>query len=303
MELVFVLLQLILIIALSPLITGIIAKVKNNLRMRKGPGIFQPYYNIFKLLNKEIILPENSSWIFKAAPYAVLASSAAAAAIIIPGACSGFPSYAGDFFVLVFVLAFGRFFMALAGLDTGSAFGGMGSSREMFISSLVEPAALLALFAVSLSSGSTSPSAIVGEATNIHFSPVIAGVALFIVMLAETSRIPVDNRETHLELTMIHEAMVLEYSGRNLALIEFASHIKQIVFLTIIANTALPTADLAGGGMYAAGIYALKVLALAGAVAVVEVSTAKIRLFRAVDLMAFCFVLSLLAVIVSAMGM
>lgn len=301
MKLGFVVLQIIVFIALSPLVTGIIAKVKNNLRMKKGPPVLQPYYNMFKLLGKEVILPENSSWIFKAAPYAALASAVTAAVIMIPIMPQGVPAYAGDFFALIFVLAFGRFFMALAGLDTGSAFGGMGSSREMFISALVEPAALLALFAVSLSSGSTAPASVASSA--IHFAPVIAGVALFIVMLAETSRIPVDNRETHLELTMIHEAMVLEYSGRNLALIEAASHIKQLVFLTIIANTALPTADLASGGIHAAGIYMLKVTALAGAVAIVEVSTAKLRLFRVVDLLAFGFVMSLLAVIVSAMGM
>jgi len=301
MKTAFVFLQVAALIAVSPLITGIISKVKNNLRMRKGPGVFQPYYNLVKLLGKEIIVPENSSWIFRFAPYAALASSVAAAAIILPAATKGFHLYAGDLFVLVFVLAFGRFFVALAGLDAGSAFGGMGSSREMFISAVAEPAALLALFAVSLASGSTDPSA-AASATG-HFAPVIAGAALFIVMLAETSRIPVDNRETHLELTMIHEAMILEYTGRNLALIELASHVKQLVFLTIIANIAVPTGDFASGGIAAIGVYALKLLALSGVIAAVEVSTAKIRLFRVVDLLAFGFVLSTLAVIVSAMGM
>jgi formate hydrogenlyase subunit 4 len=299
MKTAFAIVQVLLVVAVSPLITGMIAKLKNNLRMKKGPGVLQPYYNLYKLFGKEEILPENSSWIFRAAPFAALGSSVYAACIMLPLALSGYQGCFGDYFVLIFVLAFGRFFTALAGLDTGSAFGGMGASREMFISSLAEPAALLALFAVSLEAGSTAPAA----ATAMHFSPVIAGIALFIIMIAETSRIPVDNRETHLELTMIHEAMVLEYTGKNLALIELASHVKQMVFLTMVANIALPTAGFAAGGVAAAAFFALKIAALSGIVAVMEVSTAKIRLFRVVDLLAMAFVISSLAVIVSVMGM
>jgi len=301
MKTIFVPLQVILIIMISPLVTGVIAKVKNNLRMKIGASIFQPYYNIFKLFCKEVIIPGNSSWIFRFAPYAALASSVAAASIIIPLAPAGFRSFSGDLFALLFIFALGRFFTALAGLDAGSSFGGMGASREMFIGALAEPAALLSLFAVSMSNGSTVP--IPSSISIAHYSPVIAGFALFIVMLAETSRIPIDNRETHLELTMIHEAMVLEYSGRNLALIEIASHIKQLVFLTLIANTALPRIGFMSGAAPSIGFYVVKVLALAGVVAIIEVSTAKIRLFRAADLLAFGFVLSSIAVIVSAMGM
>lgn len=283
-------LQIVVLIAVSPFITGLIKKIKNFIRLRKGPGVFQPYYDLAKLAGKEEVISRDTSWIFAFAPYAVI-GSVTAALLLVPAFGPGISlNRAGDLIAMIFILAFGRFFMALAGLDAGSAFGGMGSSREMFISSLVEPVALLSVFAVSLNCGSTDAQAVASYGT-FRFSTLVATGALFAVTIAETSRIPVDNRETHLELTMIHEAMVLEYSGRSLALIELASHIKQVLFFSVIAAVAVPF-----------GNYAVKMLAIAAAVAALEVSMAKMRLFRVVDMMSFSFVLSVIAVVISAMG-
>lgn len=274
------------IILISPLVSGIIAKIKNNLRMRRGPGIFQPYHNLIKLFHKEEVVSEVGSWIFRVAPYIVLSSSILAALLV-------HTRHIGDFILIIFVLALGRFFLALAGIDAGSSFGGMGSSREMFLSGLAEPAAILSIFAVSLNAGTTN----IGEIFSPHtvkLSSVVAGLSLLMVAIAETSRIPVDNQETHLELTMIHEAMVLEYSGRSLAFIEIASYIKQIVFFSLIANILFP-----GFGII---MYVLKILGISAAISFIEVSVAKMRLFRAVDFLAFSFVIGLAAIVISVMG-
>lgn len=274
------------IILIAPLVSGIIAKIKNNLRMRRGPGIFQPYHNLIKLFYKEEVVSEVSSWIFRVAPYIVLSSSILAALLV-------HTRHIGDFILIIFVLALGRFFLALAGIDAGSSFGGMGSSREMFLSGLAEPAAILSIFAVSLNAGTTN----IGEIFSPHtvkLSSVVAGLSLLMVAIAETSRIPVDNQETHLELTMIHEAMVLEYSGRSLAFIEMASYIKQIVFFSLIANILFP-----GFGII---MYVLKILGISAAISFIEVSVAKMRLFRAVDFLAFSFVIALAAIVISIMG-
>ncbi|OGS28129.1 MAG: hypothetical protein A2297_09580 [Elusimicrobia bacterium RIFOXYB2_FULL_48_7] len=293
--------QTLLLIALAPLLSGVIRKIKNNIRMRKGPGILQPYYNFFKLLSKDEVISENTSWLFRAAPYVVL-SSTVAALLLVPAAPFGFGmDLMGDFIVVVFLLALGRFFIALAGLDAGSAFGGMGSSREMFLSSLVEPVMLLAVFTVSINSGSTNLSAVY-SAPYLRLSSLIAGVALFIAAIAETSRIPVDNQETHLELTMVHEAMVLEYSGKSLALIELASHIKQIIFFTLIANILFPAGAMLAGPALNLVLFFIKLLSICAIVAIIEVSIAKMRLFRVVDFLSFGFVISVVALLVSVMG-
>jgi len=291
MKTVLILAQVLSLIAVSPLISGIIRKIKNNIRMRKGPGIFQPYYDLAKLFGKEEVVSDNTSWIFRAAPFVVLASSVCALSLVPVFAPAVSFSIMGDFLALIFILALGRFFIALAGLDAGSAFGGMGSSREMFISTFAEPVALLSIFAVSLNAGSTDMAA-VSAVYGFRLSSLIAALSLFIVTIAETSRIPVDNQETHLELTMIHEAMVLEYSGKSLALIELAAHIKQILFFSIAAAVVMPWGD-----------FALKMAVIVIAVSLLEVSVAKMRLFRAVDFMSFAFVLSVMAVIISAVGL
>ena len=291
MKTIFVLAQVLSLIAVSPLISGIIRKIKNNIRMRKGAGIFQPYYNLAKLLGKEEVVSDNTSWIFRAAPFVIIASSICALSLVPVFAPTVSFSMMGDFLALIFILSLGRFFIALAGLDAGSAFGGMGSSREMFISTFAEPVALLSAFAVSLNAGSTNLAA-VSVVHGLRLSSVVAAISLFIVTIAETSRIPVDNQETHLELTMIHEAMVLEYSGKSLALIELASHIKQITFFSIVASVVIPWGD-----------FALKMAVIIAAVSLLEVSVAKMRLFRVVDFMSFAFVLSVMAVIISAVGL
>lgn len=287
-----VLLQTLIIIAGAPLISGVIRKIKNNMRMRRGAGVLQPYYNMLKLFRKEEVVSANTSWIFAAAPYVVL-SSVVAALLLVPVVRSG-PAMGsmGDMLAVIFLLALGRFFIALAGLDAGSAFGGMGSSREMFISSIVEPVVLLVFFAVSIQRGSTGFSA--GNAfSGLTASSFIATAALLLVILAETSRIPVDNQETHLELTMVHEAMVLEYSGRSLALIELAAHIKQAMFFVLAAGLIFPS------GLAA---LLLKIAVIGAGIAVLEVSTAKMRLFRVVDFFGFGLVLACIAMIAAVLG-
>ena len=296
--------QIILLIVTAPLLSGLVAKIKNNLRMRKGQSIYQPYYNIAKLFYKDEVISETSSWIFRITPFVVL-SSTLAAAILIPVFIFTTPGYQmGDFLALVFILALGRFFLALAALDTGSSFGGMGASREMFISSLVEPVFCLVIFALSLQFGSTDISEFSGMHA-ISVSSLIAALALFLVAIAETSRIPVDNQETHLELTMVHEAMVLEYSGRSLALIEVASYIKQMIFFFLIAQIIFPISLLSGniGQMFLWVFWFMaRIVIIAIAVALVEVTVAKMRLFRVADFMGFAFVLGIISIVCAILG-
>jgi formate hydrogenlyase subunit 4 len=277
------------LVCLAPLVSGIVTKIKNNLRMRKGQGVLQPYFNLAKLYGKDEVVSETASWIFGFAPYAVFASSLAGL-LLVPAAIPG--TVPADCLTLIFVLAVGRFFIALAALDTGSSFGGMGSSREMFISGLAEPAACLAFFAAALPV-KTSVLAGMGQ-SGFHLSQLGACLALSLVAIAETSRIPIDNQETHLELTMIHEAMVLEYSGRRLALIELASHLKQMVWFSLVAWLAFPAAP--------ALFFPAKVLLIAAGVACLEVCVAKMRLFRAADYFGFALVIALLSAAAAIFG-
>jgi len=305
MKILFCIIQVLALILIAPLVSGIIRKIKNNIRLRKGPGIFQPYYNLTKLLGKEEVVSEQTSWIFRITPYVVLGSSALAL-FLVPVFVSDISlNNMGDFLALIFILALGRFFLALGGLDAGSSFGGMGSSREMFISSFVEPVVLTAIFVISLNARSTSLQA-ASAIASVPFSSIIAAIAMIFVIIAETSRIPVDNQETHLELTMVHEAMLLEYSGRSLALLEMAAHIKQIVFFSLIASVILPfgiAGNVSAGALASSfAVYCLKVMALAVIVSVIEISVAKMRLFRVVDFLNIAFVLSLLGIVILAMG-
>jgi len=297
-------LQIIFFIVSAPLLSGLITKIKNNLRMRKGQSVFQPYYNLAKLFSKDEVIPEAASWIFRVTPFVVLSSTLAAAMLIPVFIFAAAGCHIGDFLALVFIFALGRFFLALSALDTASSFGGMGASREMFISSLVEPALCMVIFAVSLQFGSTDISAFSGRHA-ITISSVVAALALFLVTIAETSRIPVDNQETHLELTMVHEAMVLEYSGRPLALIEMASYIKQMIFFFLIAQIIFPI------GLPAVNItqilpwvlwYLARLGVIAVIVALVEVTVAKMRLFRVADFLGFAFVLGVIASVCAILG-
>lgn len=300
-----IILQLILFIAAAPFLSGLIAKIKNNIRLRQGPSIFQPYYNLAKLFSKGEVVSQTASWIFWVAPF-VLISSTLAAAVLIPVLILASPMHQmGDFLALVFIFSLGRFFLALAALDTGSSFGGMGSSREMFISSLVEPALCLVVFSISLQFNSTDISAFSGMHA-LSVSCIVSAIALFLITIAETSRVPVDNQETHLELTMVHEAMILEYSGRSLAIIEMAAYIKQMILFFLIAQIIFPIAALEtvepAQTIFWLLWYLARIIIIAISVALVEVSVAKMRLFRVADFLGFAFVLGIIAVVCAILG-
>ena len=300
-----ILLQLIFFIVVAPFLSGLIAKIKNSFRMRKGQSVFQPYYNLIKLFSKGEVISQTASWIFKVTPFIVI-SSTLTVALLVPVFILSNPLYrVGDFLAIIFIFALGRFFLALAALDTGSSFGGMGSSREMFISSLVEPVLCLVIFSIFLQFGSTNIFVFSGIHA-VSVSSMVAGIALFLVTIAETSRIPVDNQETHLELTMVHEAMVLEYSGRSLALIEMAAHVKQMIWFFLLAQIIFPIAALSAvnlTGLFSWGLwYLARILIIVITVAVVEVLVAKMRLFRVADFLGFAFVLGVIGSICAILG-
>ena len=299
-------LQLVLLLLVAPLVSGIIKTLKARLQTRRGPGVLQPYQDIFKLLRKGMVVPETASWIFSATPYMVFAT-ATLVGLMIPMTTTHAPlSLFGGVLAVVYLLALGRFFLALAGLDTGSSFGGLGSSREMTVSAIAEPAMMLAVFTVALAANSTNLSEMAKVAVGQSWrflapSQMLAFAALFIVLIAETGRIPVDNPATHLELTMIHEAMVLEYSGPYLALIEWGGAIKQLVLMTLLVNTFFPFGLSPSWSAHAVGVglvfYLSKLLVLACLVVLVETTNAKLRLFRVPELLMVAFILGALALI------
>ena len=297
-------LQIIVIIGLSPLVKGFINKMESRLQCRRGPSIFQPYYNLVKLLQKDAVVSETASWIFSATPYITFVSILVIA-LLVPVLSSQVPlNFTGDIILIIYLFALGRFFLALSSLDTGSAFGGMGGSREMTISSMAEPAMMLSIFTVSLTVGSTNLSNITSTLLNyksLNPSLFLAFAALVIVIIAETGRIPVDNPFTHLELTMIHEGMTLEFSGRYLALMEWASSMKLLLLLTILVNTFLPWGIATGftfpGLIISFALYLVKIGFFAFAIVILESSFAKIRLFRIPNLLGTSFILSVLAII------
>ena len=298
--------QTVLLLLLAPLLTGCIRNWKAKLQNRRGARIWQPYSDLIKFFRKDMVISEHASWVFSFAPYVVFIT-ALVAGLLVPMVTVQAPlSLFGDVLALVGLLALGRFFLALGGLDPGSAFGGMGSSREMTIAAIAEPAMMLAIFTVAITAGSTDISHIVQVAQSpawkvLNPTHVMAFAALFIVLLAETGRIPVDNPATHLELTMIHEAMLLEYSGRYLALMEWGSSIKQLVLMTLLVNIFFPIGMATDTTPAALGIGALvyggKLILIAVAVVVVETTNAKLRLFRVPDLLGAAFVLGTLALL------
>lgn len=299
-----ILLQTLLLLALSPLITGVIRTWKARLQNRRGPRPWQPYFDLAKFLRKDMVVSEHASWIFTVAPLVVFITSLLAGlmvpTILLPAPLSLF----GGALALIGLLALGRFFLALGGLDPASTFGGMGSSREVTLSAIAEPAMMLAIFTVAITAGSTDLSRMalgtqLGVWNLLDPTHVMAFAALFIVVLTETGRIPIDNPATHLELTMIHEAMILEYSGRQLAYMEWGASIKQLVLMSLLVNVFFPpgiATDTAPAAL-AVGllVYAAKLFAVAAAVVVVETTNAKLRLFRVPDLLSAAFVLATLA--------
>jgi len=238
------LVQMTVILVLSPLLTGLVRKVKARLQRRRGASVWQPYRDLRRLLGKEAIVADNASWLFRGAPYFVFAATWVAAALIPTFAANLMFSWSGDLIAITALLGSARFALALAGMDIGTSFGGIGASREMMIASLAEPAMLMIVFSVAIIAGSTQLSTIAEYMLNgqvgLRVSLALALVALLIVALAENGRIPVDNPATHLELTMVHEAMVLEYSGRHLAMIELAAALKLMLYLAMIACVFFP---------------------------------------------------------------
>ncbi len=296
-------LQMLVVLALAPGLTGLVRKIKARLTRRRGAPIIQPYRDLLRLMRKEVVLAENASWLFRVSPYAIFAATWVAAALV-PTFASGLHfSWTADLIAIVALLGSARFFLALAGMDVGTSFGGIGSSREMMIGALAEPAMLLTVFSVALVAGSTQLSNVVNfmasGVVGIRVSLGMALIALIIVAIAENARIPVDNPATHLELTMVHEAMVLEYSGRHLAMIELAAAVKLLLYVALIGCIFLPwgiAPPAAGIGAYLAGfvIFLVK-LALGGAMlAVFETSIAKMRVFRVPDYLGAALMLGLL---------
>jgi formate hydrogenlyase subunit 4 len=296
--------QMLLVLLLAPLLTGFVRKVKARLLRRQGPPLLQPYRDLIRLMRKDVVLADNASWLFRAIPYFVFAATWIAASLV-PTFRSGLLfSWSADLIAIIAVLGSARFFLALAGLDVGTSFGGIGSSREVMIASLAEPAMLMIVFTLALIAGSTQLSTMAAfmnsPQVGLRVSLGLALIALIIVAIAENARIPVDNPATHLELTMVHEAMVLEYSGRHLALIELAAALKLLVYVSLIAclfapwgispPTAEPKLLIAGVAAYTAKLAAGGFL-----LAVFETAIAKMRVFRVPGFLGAALMLALLA--------
>lgn len=297
-------LQMLAVLAVAPLLTGFVRKAKARMLRRQGPPLIQPYRDLARLLRKEVVLANNASWLFRATPYLIFAATWVAAALVPTFASGLLFSWSADLIAIIALLASARFFLALAGMEIGTAFGGIGASREVMIASFAEPAMIMMVFTVALVAGSTqlsTVSAVLGSSgVGLRVSLGLALVALVLVAIAENGRIPVDNPATHLELTMVHEAMVLEYSGRHLALIELASMLKLVLYLSLIACVFLPwqLAPVAAGlGALGIGLIAWLIkLAIGGVLlAVFESSIAKMRVFRVADFLGAGLMLGLLA--------
>jgi formate hydrogenlyase subunit 4 len=298
-------LQTVLLVSLAPLLTGWIKCLKCYCQNRKPPSVLQPYRDLLKLTRKQPVVSIHASWIFIYAPY-IIFSATVLAATVVPFIAVDLPTAASaDVIVLAGFFAFARFFLALAGLDVGTAFGGMGSSREMTISSLAEPAMLMAVFTLAMTASTTNLSIAITHVLNegmvLRPSFLFALFALVLVTVAETGRVPVDNPATHLELTMIHEAMILEYSGKYLALIELASMLKLMLYGTLIANIFCPwgIAEVFSFNALISGLGFIVIkLSILGIVLVIsETMVAKMRLFRVPEYLGFAYLLGLLGML------
>jgi formate hydrogenlyase subunit 4 len=297
-------LQMALVLVAAPLLTGFVRKVRARLQRRRGPSLLQPYRDLYRLLRKEIVLAESASWLFRASPYLIFAFTWVAASLVPTFATGLVFSWTADLIAIVALLGSARFFLALAGLDVGTSFGGIGSSREAMIASLAEPAMLLIVFPLALVAGSTQLSTVAAfmasPQAGLSVSVGLALVAFIMVAIAENARIPVDNPATHLELTMVHEAMVLEYSGRHLAMIELAASMKLLLYASLLACLFAPW-GLATSGMgaaaYAVGAasYVVKVTIIGILLAVFETAIAKMRVFRVPEFLGAALMLGLLA--------
>jgi formate hydrogenlyase subunit 4 len=299
-------LQMLLVLVLSPLLTGFVRKVKAHLLRRQGPPLLQPYRDLIRLMRKDVVLADSASWLFRVVPYVIFAATWVAASLV-PTFRSGLLfSWTADLIAIIALLGSARFSLALAGLDVGTSFGGIGSSREVMIASLAEPATLVIVFTLALIAGSTQLSTISAfmnsPEVGLRVSLGLGLIALIIVAIAENARVPVDNPATHLELTMVHEAMVLEYSGRHLALIELSASLKLLLYVSLIAcmfapwgisiATAEPILLFLGITTYIAKLVVAGLL-----LAVFETSIAKMRVFRVPEFLGAALMLALLAVL------
>ncbi len=299
---IWVIVKTLCVVLASPLMAGWVKWLKCRLQNRQGPAPWQPYKDLLRLSRKQVVLADTASPIFRVAPYIVFSVTILAVSII-PVVTVQMPVAAlADVIALVGLLALGRFFLSLAGMDVGTAFGGMGSSREVTISSLAEPALLMAFFTLAMNVSSTNLSTVISQLTQreltLYPSLIFSSMGLILVAIAETGRIPIDNPSTHLELTMIHEAMILEYSGRHLALMEWAAMLKLTLYSLLIVNLIVPygialtliPSDLG----FAALIVIGKLLAWGVILAISETLQAKMRLFRAPQFLGLAFILTLL---------
>jgi formate hydrogenlyase subunit 4 len=302
--------QMVLVLALAPLLVGFTRKVKARMLRRRGPPVLQPYRDLLRLIRKDAVIAENASWLFRAGPYMIFAATWVAAALVPTFATGLVFSWTADLIAITALLGSARFFLALVGMDIGTSFGGIGSSREMMFASLAEPAMIMIAFTLALLAGSTQLSAIAQLMLthgSLRVSLGMALAALIIVAIAENARIPVDNPATHLELTMVHEAMVLEYSGRHLAMIELAAAVKLLLYISLIAcifcpwGLAPPDSDLRA---YAVGAvsYVAKLFAGGFLLVLFETSIAKMRVFRVPDFLGIALMLGLLGTLLRFMS-
>ena len=303
--------EMLLVLLLAPLLTGFVRKVKARLLRRQGPPLIQPYRDLVRLMRKEVVLANSASWLFRANPYLIFAATWVAASLVPTFGAGLMFSWSADLIVIIALLGLARFFLALAGLDVGTSFGGIGSSREVMIASLAEPAMLMIVFTLALVAGSTQLSTmaeyLVSSGAGLRVSLGMALIALIMVAIAENARIPVDNPATHLELTMVHEAMVLEYSGRHLAMIELAAAVKLLLYISLIAcifcpwGLAPPDSDLK---TYAVGVatYYAKLFAGGFLLVLFETSIAKMRVFRVPDFLGIALMLGLLGTLLRFMS-
>ena len=297
--------QMVLVVAIAPAVLGVTRKVKARLLRRIGPPVLQPYRDLWKLMHKQAVLAHNASWVYRVAPYLIFAAIWVAAALVPSYATGLLFSWSADLIAIVALLGTARFALALAGMDVGTAFGGIGSSRDMMIASLAEPAMILIVFTVALVAGTTQLSAVATlfatGSVGLRVSLGLGMFAFLFVAIAENARIPIDNPATHLELTMVHEAMVLEYSGRHLAMVEAAAALKLVVYFSLIACLFVPfgiAGPDAGLPALAFGLaaYLAKIFLFAVLLPIGETSVAKMRVFRYPVFLGSAFAAAALAV-------
>lgn len=306
MDIILFFFQIAIVLLFSPLCIGVIRKVKARMQNRVGSSVLQPYRTLQKLFRKDEVISQDASWIFAVAPYVIFTSTLVIASSLPIAFVPAFAP-AGDILVLIYVVAMGAFFLALAGMDTGTAFGGTGASREMTLAALAEGGLLFTLLVPAYIVGSTNIGVItsrIGTLSLFQYAPLLlAFVGFFVILLSENARYPFDNPATHLELTMVHEAMILEYSGKRLALMEWAAANKLFIFLVLASNLFFPSmlsTTVTGTTFVVAGAITIgKVFFLTGVIALIESSIPKLRYFRLPDLLLTSFVFGVIALIIS----